>query len=403
MLKMVGDAREQAVRREMPRDRHRLHGNARNDDRFPGEHPVDRFPCHTLRVQTVQREPHAGYLVEFGVDRPRTECTHLDRAVSVPQLLAQRLRQTEHIVFGRVVGRHERAGQEAGRRGDIQNISVAALREILHRELGQNVHRTDIRVDHAQLLVQIGVQKLAEQAKACIIYHDLEIVAAHRTVQQAAFLLVAHIRRDHMAHSRQLGRKLTQTLLAPRTQHQLAAALSERKTGDELDVLGPLGHGFDVGALGSAPVFIGGGIGVPPMLGCVREAVKQGAKPAAILGFRNQGAVILEGDFRDECETFVTTDDGSYARHGFVTDVLKEQIASASGVAACGPKPMLKAIAAIAKEAGVPCQVSMEERMGCGIGACLVCACALKAKDGETRYGHVCKDGPVFNAEEVEW
>ena len=124
--------------------------------------------------------------------------------------------------------------------------------------------------------------------------------------------------------------------------------LSERRTGDELDVLGPLGHGFDVGALGSAPVFIGGGIGVPPMLGCVREAVKQGAKPAAILGFRNQSAVILEGDFRDECETFVTTDDGSYARHGFVTDVLKEQIASASGVAACGPKPMLKAIAAIA-------------------------------------------------------
>ena len=147
------------------------------------------------------------------------------------------------------------------------------------------------------------------------------------------------------------------------------AWLSQRKAGDELDVLGPLGHGFEVAALGDAPVFIGGGIGVPPMLGCVREAVKQGAKPTAILGFRSKGAVILEGDFRDECETFVTTDDGSYARHGFVTDVLKEQISSASGVAACGPKPMLKAIAAIAKEAGVPCQVSMEERMGCGIGA----------------------------------
>ena len=78
-------------------------------------------------------------------------------------------------------------------------------------------------------------------------------------------------------------------------------------------------------------------------------------------------------------------------------------IGTATGVAACGPKPMLKAIAAIAKEAGVPCQVSMEERMGCGIGACLVCACALKSENGETRYGHVCKDGPVFNAEEVEW
>ena len=179
--------------------------------------------------------------------------------------------------------------------------------------------------------------------------------------------------------------------------------LSERKVGDVLDVLGPLGHGFDVQALGDRPIFIGGGIGVPPMLGCVRTAVEKGAQPAAILGFRNKGAVILEGDFRDECETFVTTDDGTYARHGFVTDVLKEQVAGATGVAACGPKPMLKAIAAIAKEAGVPCQVSMEERMGCGIGACLVCACALKSENGETRYGHVCKDGPVFNAEEVEW
>ena len=206
--------------------------------------------------------------------------------------------------------------------------------------------------------------------------------------------------------------------------------LSERKVGDVLDVLGPLGHGFDVQALGDRPIFIGGGIGVPPMLGCVRTAVEKGAQPAAILGFRNKGAVILEDDFRDECETFVTTDDGTYARHGFVTDVLKEQVAGATGVAAChlllqhigdkadvlkeqvagatgvaacGPKPMLKAIAAIAKEAGVPCQVSMEERMGCGIGACLVCACALKSENGETRYGHVCKDGPVFNAEEVEW
>ena len=107
--------------------------------------------------------------------------------------------------------------------------------------------------------------------------------------------------------------------------------------------------------------------------------------------------MILEGDFRDECETFGTTDDGSYARHGFVTDVLKEQITSASGVAACGPKPMLKAIAAIAKQAGVPCQVSMEERMGCGVGGCYTCACSVS---GEMK--RVCKDGPVFDIREVE-
>ena len=179
--------------------------------------------------------------------------------------------------------------------------------------------------------------------------------------------------------------------------------LAGRKEGDTLDVLGPLGHGFDVAALGAKPVFLGGGIGVPPMLQTAKCAKAAGAAPRAILGFRNQGAVILEDEFRAVCETFVTTDDGSYARHGFVTDVLKELVADATGVAACGPKPMLKAIAALAKDAGLPCQVSVEERMGCGIGACLVCACALKAENGETRYGHVCKDGPVFNAEEVEW
>ena len=179
--------------------------------------------------------------------------------------------------------------------------------------------------------------------------------------------------------------------------------LADRKEGDTLDVLGPLGHGFDTAALGARPVLIGGGIGVPPMLQTVKCAKAAGAAPRAILGFRNKGAVILEEDFRAVCETFVTTDDGSYARHGFVTDVLQELLADATGVAACGPKPMLGAIAAIAKQAGLPCQVSMEERMGCGIGACLVCACALKAENGETRYGHVCKDGPVFNAEEVEW
>ena len=179
--------------------------------------------------------------------------------------------------------------------------------------------------------------------------------------------------------------------------------LAARAEGDTLDVLGPLGHGFDVASLGAKPVFVGGGIGVPPMLMAAKCARAAGAAPRAILGFRSRGAVILEDAFRAVCETAVTTDDGSYARHGFVTDVLAEQLADATGVAACGPKPMLKAIAALAKGAGVPCQVSMEERMGCGIGACLVCACALKGENGETRYGHVCKDGPVFDAEEVEW
>ena len=177
--------------------------------------------------------------------------------------------------------------------------------------------------------------------------------------------------------------------------------LSERKSGDAVDVLGPLGHGFDLAALGAKPVFLGGGIGVPPMLYAMRCAKAAGAQPAAILGFRSKSAVILEDEF--DCPATVCTDDGSYGVHGFVTNVLQTQLADATGVAACGPKPMLKAIAALAASANVPCQVSMEERMGCGIGACLVCACALKSATGDTKYGHVCKDGPVFNAEEVSW
>ncbi len=177
--------------------------------------------------------------------------------------------------------------------------------------------------------------------------------------------------------------------------------LSERRPGDELDVLGPLGNGFDLDALGSRPVFVGGGIGVPPMLACVQKAKSLGASPVAILGFRNKDAVILEDEFREAGETFVATDDGSYSIKGFVTDVLKGKLGNATGVAACGPRMMLKSVAELS--VGLPCEVSLEERMGCGIGACLVCVCELEGRDGGTRYGHVCKDGPVFDSREVKW
>lgn len=179
--------------------------------------------------------------------------------------------------------------------------------------------------------------------------------------------------------------------------------LAARHKGHKVDVLGTLGNGFDLTKLGERPVFIGGGIGVPPMLMTMKAAKAQGAEPAAILGFRNKGAVILEDDFKAAGTVYTATDDGSYGIHGFVSDVLKAHIGEFTSVCCCGPKGMLRALAAIAEEAGLPCQVSMEERMGCGIGACLVCACALKGESGETRYGHVCKDGPVFDAKEVEW
>lgn len=181
------------------------------------------------------------------------------------------------------------------------------------------------------------------------------------------------------------------------------AWLAARKAGDILDVLGPLGNGYDLERLGARPVFIGGGIGVPPMLAAMRAARARGAEPTAILGFRNRELVILEKEFEALGAVHIATDDGSYGIHGFVSDVLKAHAAEYTAVCCCGPKGMLRALAAIADENGLDCQVSMEERMGCGIGACLVCACALKGEGGETRYGHVCKDGPVFDAKEVEW
>ena len=175
--------------------------------------------------------------------------------------------------------------------------------------------------------------------------------------------------------------------------------LSRRQAGEELDVLGPLGHGFETDQKGRY-LLVGGGIGVPPLLGCARNA--QG-NCTAVLGFRDAGHAMLLEEFGQLCrEVAVTTDDGSLGRHGFVDTVVEEILSKENNftaVLACGPKPMLKAVAAAAARYGVPCKVSMEERMGCGVGACLVCAC--KTKGGQMK--HVCKDGPVFDAGEVDW
>lgn len=176
--------------------------------------------------------------------------------------------------------------------------------------------------------------------------------------------------------------------------------LAQIKEGEYLDVLAPLGHGFSLDP-DRKTIFVGGGIGVPPMLYSVKT---QGENSVAILGFRNQSAVILEDDFKAVSgKVIVTTDDGSYGLHGFVTQPLAEEIRTAEMICACGPTPMLKRIAALAKTYNVPCQISLEERMACGIGACLGCAVMVNREDGTQGYKHVCKNGPVFNAEEVVW
>lgn len=171
--------------------------------------------------------------------------------------------------------------------------------------------------------------------------------------------------------------------------------MSEMKAGDEVEILAPLGHGFEIDR-NKRYCFVGGGIGVPPLL----FAAKQTINPLVITGFRSRNLIILQDEFESiGSELILTTDDGSEGIHGFVTDVLKEHLDEVDEVCACGPMPMLRAVAEVCN-GKVRCQVSLEERMGCGIGACLVCSCKTKVGD-DTVMTQVCRRGPVYDAEEV--
>lgn len=176
------------------------------------------------------------------------------------------------------------------------------------------------------------------------------------------------------------------------------AELAQFQPGSQIEILAPLGNGFPVDCQ-KRTLLVGGGIGVPPLLGVASEL---GENTVAVLGFRNKDAVILEEDFQAVgAKTLVATDDGTYGHHGLVTDLCKDQ--EFDCVMACGPAPMLRAVTALAQERGVPCYVSLEERMACGIGACLGCAVALLKEEGSQYFGHVCKDGPVFESHRVAW
>ena len=166
-----------------------------------------------------------------------------------------------------------------------------------------------------------------------------------------------------------------------------------------IDIMGPLGRGWKLNDYKSA-VIIGGGIGTPPMVPLAQYFKKN---CTVITGFRSAPQVILQEDFKKTgADLRLCTDDGTYGRKGFVTeelvDVIKEK--KPDVIYACGPNVMIKRIVDIAKENNIPCQISLEERMGCGIGACLVCSCRT-VRNGEEYYAHVCQDGPVFKAEEV--
>ena len=170
-------------------------------------------------------------------------------------------------------------------------------------------------------------------------------------------------------------------------------AMSKMAPGVKLDVLTGLGNGYDLTKAGANPVLLGGGVGVPPMYGCAKRLVAMGIKPTVILGFNVKDEIFYEEEFKAlGCRTIVTTVDGSYGVKGFVTNALPENY---THFYTCGPEPMLKAVYKATNTSG---QMSFEERMGCGFGACMGCSCKTL-----TGYKRICKDGPVMMKEEILW
>ena len=175
--------------------------------------------------------------------------------------------------------------------------------------------------------------------------------------------------------------------------------LSEMKPGMEIDILGPLGNGFPVEEMkiGETVLLVGGGIGVPPLYELSKQLVAKGVKLIHVLGFQTESAVFYEQEFLKNGETYVTTVDGTYGIKGYVTDVIKNL--GFDGIYACGPTPMLKALEQLYSNKKM--FLSLEERMGCGIGACFACVCKTAEDPSGVTYKKVCSDGPVFRAGEV--
>ena len=172
--------------------------------------------------------------------------------------------------------------------------------------------------------------------------------------------------------------------------------LSQKKPGERLDIIGPLGNGFDIGRRTSDIILVAGGIGVAPLVFLAEKLKKQ--KTLVSLGAKTKSRILCEKEFKAlGCEVKIATDDGSKGHKGFVTDLIAD-VRRPQFIFACGPKPMLKAVAAIARQHNISAQASLEEHMACGIGACL--GCVAETKSGMRR---VCKDGPVFDAKEIVW
>ena len=186
------------------------------------------------------------------------------------------------------------------------------------------------------------------------------------------------------------------------------AEFSGLKENDEVTLLGVLGNGYDIEALkkissegGNGVLLLGGGIGIPPMLELAKELKAAGVKVSSVMGYRDDKTFLLE-EFKGFCDTYVASEDGSVGTKGNVLDAVRDKGISFDCICACGPLPMLRAIKEFAGDK--PAFISLEERMACGVGACL--GCVVKTKDidhhSHVNNARICTDGPVFAASEVE-
>lgn len=176
-------------------------------------------------------------------------------------------------------------------------------------------------------------------------------------------------------------------------------ALSLLREGDIVNVVLPLGHGFTMPSAAEERVLlVGGGVGTAPLLFMGEEMVARGCRPVFLLGARTADDLLQLDLFRELGDVYVTTEDGSVGERGFVTQHSLWQTASFTRICTCGPKPMMVAVARLAREKSIACEASLENLMACGLGACL--CCVEETTDGNVC---VCKEGPVFNTEKLKW
>ena len=179
--------------------------------------------------------------------------------------------------------------------------------------------------------------------------------------------------------------------------------MSTYKEGDEIQIIGPLGNGFDM--RDGKAILVGGGIGIPPMVELAKNLSEKIGKEnvISVMGYRDE--LFLTDELEQFSTVVIATEDGSTGTKGTVIDALDENGVDGDVLYACGPIPMLKALKDWANEKGIECQISLEERMACGIGACLACVCKTKEKDEHSNVCNkrICKDGPVFDANEIDF